>query len=109
VPDPACNPYLSLTTILRCGLEGIRREKDPGPPVNKDIYSMSQREKSRLRIQDLPSDLSEAIRAFEKDRYLQSALGPLISNHIIKAKRSEWQEYIGQVHPWELERYLANY
>jgi len=109
LPDPACNPYLCLSTILRCGLEGIRRSIDPGPPVNKDIYSMSQREKSRLRIQDLPGDLSEAIRAFEKDRFIQGALGTDISNHIVKAKRSEWQEYIGQVHPWELERYLAYY
>ena len=57
----------------------------------------------------LPGDLSEAIRAFEKDKFIQAALGPHISNHIIEAKRSEWQEYIGQVHPWELERYLAYY
>jgi glutamine synthetase len=82
---------------------------DPGPPVNKDIFAMSQRERSRLRIQSLPGDLSEAIRAFEKDKFLQASLGPLISNHIIEAKRSEWQEYIGQVHPWELDRYLAYY
>ena len=44
-----------------------------------------------------------------KDKFLQGALGPQISNHIIEAKRSEWQEYIGQVHPWELEHYLAYY
>ncbi len=109
LPDPACNPYLCLAAILRSGLEGIRRKLSPGAPVNKDIYSMSQRERSRLRIQNLPGDLSEAIRAFEKDKFLQAALGPHISNHIVQAKRSEWQEYIGQVHPWELERYLSYY
>ena len=109
LPDPACNPYLCLAAILRSGLEGIRVKSSPGAPVNKDIYTMSQRERSRLRVQNLPGDLSEAIRAFEKDKFLQSALGPHISNHIIEAKRSEWQEYIGQVHPWELERYLAYY
>ncbi len=109
LPDPSCNPYLCLAAILYSGLEGIRAKADAGPPVNKDIFGMSQREKSRLRIQNLPKDLSEAIRAFEKDKFLQRALGPHISNHIIEAKRQEWQEYIGQVHPWELDRYLASY
>jgi len=109
LPDPACNPYLALVAVIRSGLEGIRLSLDPGPPVNKDIYSMSLRERSRLRIQNLPRDLSEAVRTFEKDKFLQSCLGPHISNHIIEAKRSEWQAYIGQVHPWELERYLASY
>jgi glutamine synthetase len=95
--------------MLRAGLEGIRLSIDPGPPVNKDIYSMSHRARSRLRIQNLPGDLSEALRAFEKDKFLQAALGSQISSHIIEAKRTEWQAYIGQVHPWELERYLAYY
>jgi glutamine synthetase len=109
LPDPACNPYLCLAAILRSGLDGIRRKVLPGPPVNKDILGMSQRERRRLRVQNLPGDLSEAIRAFEKDKFLQAALGTHISNHIIEAKRAEWQEYIGQVHPWELDRYLAYY
>jgi len=109
LPDPACNPYLSLAAILAAGIEGIRKKMDPGPPVNKDIFKMSQRERSRLRVDLLPNDLSEAIRAFQKDKFLQNALGSRISNHIIQAKRSEWQEYISQVHPWELDRYLASY
>lgn len=109
LPDPACNPYLALVAIFRAGLEGIRLSMDPGPPINKDIFSMSLRERSRSRIQTLPRDLSEAVRCFEKDKFLQSILGPHIANHIVEAKRSEWQAYIGQVHPWELERYLASY
>ncbi len=109
LPDPSCNPYLALVAILSSGLEGIRRNMDPGPPVNKDIFGMSRREKGRLGIQNLPGNLSEAIRTFEKDKFLQAALGPHISNHIVEAKHLEWEEYIGQVHPWELERYLAYY
>ncbi len=70
---------------------------------------MSQRERSRLHVQSLPRDLSEAVRAFEKDKFLQSVLGSHISTHLAEAKRSEWHAYIGQVHPWELDRYLASY
>jgi len=109
LPDPSCNPYLALVAILSSGLEGMRQKADPGPPVNKDIFGMSQREKGRLGIQNLPGNLSEAIRTFEKDRFLQAALGPHISNHIVEAKRAEWEEYIAQVHPWEIERYLSYY
>ncbi len=89
LPDPSCNPYLCLVAVLCSGMDGIRKRLDPGPPVNKDIYLMSRRERSRLRIQTLPGDLSEAIRTFEKDRFLQDALGAQISDHIIEAKRSE--------------------
>ncbi len=109
LPDPTCNPYLSLAAILAAGMEGIRKKQDPGPPVNKDIFRMSQRERSRLHVDLLPNDLSEAIRAFQKDKFLQNALGSRISSHIIQAKRSEWEEYISQVHPWELDRYLGSY
>jgi glutamine synthetase len=109
LPDPSCNPYLCLAAVLASGMEGVRKKLDPGPPVNKDIFKMSQRERSRLGVDNLPNDLSEAIRVFQKDKFLQSALGSRISDHIIQAKRREWQEYISQVHPWELERYLASY
>jgi glutamine synthetase len=109
LPDPSCNPYLCLAAVLASGLEGIRKQMDPGPPVNKDIFKMSHRERSHLGVESLPNDLSEAVRTFQKDKFLQNALGSTISDHIIQAKRSEWQEYIGQVHPWELERYLAAY
>jgi glutamine synthetase len=98
-----------MAAVIKSGLEGVLRKIDPGAPVNKDIFSMSQRERLRLRIQNLPGDLSDAIRAFEKDKFIQAALGPHISNHIVEAKKAEWQEYIGQVHPWELDRYLAYY
>jgi len=109
LPDPSCNPYLCLAAVVASGMEGIRKKLDPGPPVNKDIFKMRQRERSRLRVESLPNDLSEAIRTFQKDKFLQNALGSRISDHIIQAKRSEWLEYISQVHPWELDRYLASY
>ena len=37
------------------------------------------------------------------------ALGSHIYERIVEAKREEWQEYIGKVSEWELERYLSVY
>ena len=56
MPDPSCNPYLALAAILGSGLDGIDRKLDPGPPVNKNIYKMSHRERRHLRIDELPGN-----------------------------------------------------
>jgi glutamine synthetase len=109
VPDPACNPYLALTVMLAAGLDGIASQADPGAPVNKNIFTMSQREKRRLRISQLPANLSEALDNFERDGVMREALGEHIFHHFLDAKRQEWAEYISQVHPWETTRYLAEY
>lgn len=107
MPDPSCNPYLAFGVTLAAGLDGIRRNVEPPAPVNKNIYTMSARERSRLKIGHLPGDLSEAITALEKDSVIKDALGDHIATQFIQAKREEWHEYIAQVHDWELEQYLG--
>jgi glutamine synthetase len=109
MPDPACNPYLALAVMLRAGLDGIDQQIDPGPPVNKNIYTMSHRERRHLRIDDLPANLSEALDEFEKDDLVRETLGEHIFQHFLEAKREEWADYIRHVSPWEMERYLGVY
>ncbi len=109
MPDPACNPYLALAVMLASGLDGIEKGIDPGPPVNKNIFSMSEREKKRLKIGQLPGDLSEALDLMQKDAVVKEALGEHIAEHYQRAKRQEWADYISHVHPWEQERYLLEY
>jgi glutamine synthetase len=109
MPDPSCNPYLALAVMLRSGLDGIERELDPGPPVNKNIYKMSHRERRHLRIDELPGNLSEALDELEKDDLVRETLGEHIFQHFLEAKREEWFDYIRHVSPWEIERYLAAY
>jgi glutamine synthetase len=109
MPDPACNPYLALAVMLRAGLDGIDRGIDPGPPVNKNIYKMSHRERRHLRIDDLPANLSEALDELEKDDVVRETLGAHIFQHFLEAKREEWHHYISHVSPWEVQRYLSAY
>jgi glutamine synthetase len=109
MPDPSANPYLALTVQLAAGLDGIREKIDCGEPVNKNIARMSYRERRRLRIDDLPRDLHEALDYLEKDAVVREALGEHIYERYLDAKREEWQEYIGQVSDWELGRYLGQY
>src|SRR5437773_452745 len=51
----------------------------------------------------------EALDYLEKDAVVREALGDHIYERYLDAKREEWQEYIGQVSEWELNRYLAQY
>ena len=108
-PDPSCNPYLALAVVLRAGLQGIVEKMDPGPPISKNIYRMSARERARFNIDPLPSDLNEATAALKKDKLMREALGPVIYRYLMEAQQALWQDYSMHVHPWELEHYLAYY
>jgi glutamine synthetase len=109
MPDPSCNPYLALAAMLRAGLDGIDRKLDPGPPVNKNIYTMSHRERRHLRIDELPGNLSEALDELEKSPLMRDTLGDHTFDHFLAAKRAEWDSYIRHVSTWEIERYLSTY
>jgi glutamine synthetase len=95
--------------MLRAGLDGITHDLDPGPPINKNIFTMSHRERRHLRIDELPANLSEALDELEKNDLVRDALGHHIFEHFLEAKREEWDNYIRQVSAWEVERYLKVY
>jgi glutamine synthetase len=108
-PDPSCNPYLAFAVMIAAGLDGVRRRLDPGEPVNRNIFAMSQRERRRLRIDDMPGDLREAVLAMKKDPLIREVLGDHVYGHFVEAKLAAWSEYSTRVHPWEVERYLARF
>src|SRR5690349_15608988 len=108
-PDPAANPYLALAVMLAAGLDGVAKKADWREPVNENIWEMSHRERRRLRIDDLPHDLNEALDELEKDELITGALGEHVSRHFVEAKRREWSDYITQVTDWEKENYLLKY
>jgi len=109
MPDPACNPYLALAVMLAAGLDGIEKGWDPGPPVNKNIYTMSQRERRRLKIESLPESLGQAVAVMTKSDFVRGVLGDHIFDFYLEAKHQEWLEYSAHIYDWELEHYLSVY
>ena len=109
MPDPACTPYLAFAAMLAAGLDGVKNRLEPPEPVSTNIYTMSARERGRLKIKSLPEDLGEAVTQLEKDEVIKAALGEHICQEFITAKRQEWHDYISAVHPWEIERYLTQF
>ncbi len=105
-PDPSANPYLAFAAMLAAGLDGIERQLEPPPPVNEDVYHFDEDDLRERAIGTLPATLAEALDELEKDEVIQEALGPAITETMLRARRAEWDEYRIQVTPWELERYL---
>ena len=64
-PDPSSNGYLVFAAMLMAGLDGIKRRMDPGQPIDKNIYELSDEEKRK--IPSVPGSLEEALDALEKD------------------------------------------
>ncbi len=108
-PDPSCNPYLALAAILHAGLDGIRNRWAPPPPVDRNIYLMTPRERADLGIENLPGSLEKALDELKKDKVVQAALGDHIYRRFLEAKQLEWDVYRAQIHRWEVDQYLSTF
>jgi glutamine synthetase len=106
MPDPSANPYLALAVQLAAGLDGVKRKAEPPDPIDKNIWTLSVRERRKYKIQELPRDLGEAITLLKRSPFVRDSLGEHVFQYFIAAKEAEWQDYIAQVHDWEIERYL---
>jgi glutamine synthetase len=105
-PDPSANPYLAFAAMLAAGLDGVEEELAAPLPVNEDVYLFDRQALEERAIDTLPGTLAEALDELEQDEVLKEALGPSITETMLRARRAEWDQYRIQVTPWELERYL---
>lgn len=105
-PDSAGNPYLQFAVMLAAGLKGIEKKIEPPEPVEKDIYSLSQRERELLEIESLPANLGHALSFMERSELMLENLGAHIFDNFIYIKNAEWDEFRTQVSSWEIEKYL---
>ena len=107
MPDPSCNPYLALAVQLAAGLDGITNQIDPGPPLDTNVWKLSDEERAEIGLETLPANLGEAVHELEGNETLKAALGDHIFDHFIQAKKAEWGEYVAQVSEWELDNYIS--
>lgn len=105
-PDPSCNPYLAMAGMLSTGLEGIEKKLNPPDAVEENVYGFSDDKLKEMDIATLPMNIGDAVNALENDDVLRKTLGDDLTDHFIHAKRQEWREFLLQVTPWEVEKYL---
>ena len=107
VPEPASNPYLVFSAVLAAGLDGIKKKKEPGDPIQENIYKMSRSERKKKGIGILPANLGEALDSLESDRKF---LNPIFINEvidkIISLERKDQHEISIRPHPHEFYLYF---
>ncbi|PCR88778.1 gamma-glutamylputrescine synthetase [Natrinema ejinorense] len=102
--DNTANPYLSVLGLLAAGLDGIRNEIDPGPPLEADPANCDEATLTDRDIDRLPTTLGEALDALADDDVLRSALGEELTESYLTVKRSEWDAFTDSAATWERER-----
>jgi glutamine synthetase len=105
--DGTANPYLAAAAYLQAGLEGIEQELDPGDPIDRNMYLLSELELSEMGVRTLPRTLLEAIDAFAADQLMEATFGTELRDAYVELKNREWWDYHNEVSSWEIERYLT--
>jgi glutamine synthetase len=98
--DGSANPYLAAAGALAAGLDGVRRQLDPGTP-GVDVADVRA---------SLPPTLLHAVEAMEADPVVTGALdaaGPGVCSYFADLKREEFFSWHGQVSSWEVDNYLT--
>ena len=101
--DGAANPYLLQAGVLAAGLDGVDSQRDPGKPLDVNMYTEGHKLRS---VRRLPSNLLDAIRTFEKSKVLRAGLGEELVSSYAKLKHLEWRSYAAAISPWERDHTL---
>jgi glutamine synthetase type III len=101
--DGAANPYLLQAGVLAAGLDGVANKRDPGKPLNINMYTEGHTVKD---VRRLPSNLLDAIRLFEKSKVLRAGLGKELVESYAKLKHRDWRSYSAAISQWERDHTL---
>jgi glutamine synthetase type III len=103
LPDNSANPYLMMAVIMAAGVHGVDEKMDPGKRLDIDMYAEGDKVKGAKK---LPLNLLDALRNFEKDKYLIEVLGSDFSASYIKLKMNDWNQYCRHLTQWERDTTL---
>jgi len=81
-PDPSCNGYLAFSAMLMAGLDGIEKKLEPGDPLDKDIYALTQEDLAE--VPSTPASLEEALENL-RDNHSFLLKGEVFTEDVIEA------------------------
>ncbi|MDF1669895.1 MAG: glutamine synthetase family protein [Roseovarius sp.] len=94
-----CNPYLGIAASLACGLLGLKNEIRPDKQFKGDAYAGETA---------IPRVLGEALDLFDDASELHDILHPEFARVYSIVKRTEYEEFLNVISPWEREHLLLN-
>jgi glutamine synthetase len=105
-PDPSCNPYFCFAAIVAAGIDGIKKKRDIGDPVDEDIYKLTPERRRQIGVGELPGTLKEAVECLESDNeYLRPIFSKETIEKIIENGIREYKEVALRPHPYEFYLY----
>ena len=87
--DATANPYLALGALVHAGLDGVRRELEPPPILDRDPSTLDEEEAKRFRVGGLPRTLEDALEALARDGVARAWMAPLLYEAYVSLKRAE--------------------
>jgi glutamine synthetase len=108
-PDAMGAPHLTYTALLMAGLDGIENRIDPGPALDKNLYDLPPRE--RTKVPEVAGSLREALAALDKDRAFLKKGGVMDDDFIdafIELKMDEVRRTEMHPHPVEFDMYYSS-
>ncbi|WP_372571009.1 glutamine synthetase family protein [Ruegeria jejuensis] len=94
-----CNPYLGIAVSLACGYLGLTQQERPRRQFYGDAYEGDG---------DIPQVMGQALDLFDQAEALHQVLGPDFARVYGIVKRSEYEEFLQVISPWEREHLLLN-
>ena len=85
IGEPAANPYLYLASQMFAGMDGIRRNLDPGQ-LQETPYSAD--------VPMLPENLSAALDALVPSAMFHETFGKQFISYWLQLRRSEWDRFV---------------
>jgi glutamine synthetase len=92
--------------MVMAGMYGIKHKIDPGQPFDRDLTHMSEKELAQIPM--LPTSLTKALDALEKDHQFLLEGGVFTTDLIeswIALKRKDVEQIRIRPHPWEFYLY----
>ena len=103
-PDPACNPYVAYTLLLRAGLDGIRRQLPLCPSCDVNLYTADPQLLARL--EKLPLTMEESITAAKESAFIRNALSEKIRDGFFTIREEECRLCAQADNPAEMQHKL---
>ena len=96
--DGAANPYLLQAAVIAASVDGIQSSARPGKRLDIDMYAEGHKVRGAPR---LPLNMLDAIRLFEKSKFVKSVFGAEFHTAFSKLKMEEWNSYMRHFTDWE--------
>jgi len=87
LPSSMANPYLVMAAVVCAGLDGLK--KKTLPPKECRVEMTDPKERAKCFENKIPSTLSDALDALEKDKQFVRSFGPYFVEFYVRTKRLE--------------------